>query len=65
MKLAIYDIYREFLLLFYCCVLLEIKLTTTTIFLQKVHYDSECPSTIWFNEIQPKNCGHISQVPMD
>ena len=26
------DIYHEFLLLFYCCVLLEIKLTTTTIF---------------------------------
>ena len=25
------DIYHEFLLLFYCCVLLEIKLTTTTI----------------------------------
>ena len=24
------DIYHEFLLLFYCCVLLEIKLTTTT-----------------------------------
>ena len=25
------DIYHEFLLLFYCCVLLEIKLTTTTV----------------------------------
>ena len=25
------DSYHEFLLLFYCCVLLEIKLTTTTI----------------------------------
>ena len=24
------DIYHEFMLLFYCCVLLEIKLTTTT-----------------------------------
>ena len=24
------DIYREFLLLFYCCFLLEIKLTATT-----------------------------------
>ena len=26
------DNYHEFLLLFYCCVLLEIKLTTTTTF---------------------------------
>ena len=28
---ALVDIYHEFLLLFYCCVLLEIKLTATTV----------------------------------
>ena len=32
------DIYHEFLLLFYCCVRLEIKLTTTTTYDGIIHF---------------------------
>ena len=47
------DIYHEFLLLFYCCVLLEIKLTTTTSYdhWAKIQTDGQC-GLFWSQEVQ-------------